>query len=196
MASVSITKLSAAQRQIDAAIRVLFSGEDILAVHTIVTAVHTVVLDLAKKRNMTPYTESIGKTMTALYRQKFGEEISDDKLQRWITQFESKHFQPHLNRPANFLKHADRDPQSVLDQDDLQTDLLLLGSCITYANLGLDYTPEMKAFIRWHLAVYPREDGDEIKTDSGHIHDLSRDLQLECGEFMLSLYRETHQSAP
>ena len=61
MASVDITKPTAAQRQIDAAIRILFSGEDVLAVHTVVAAAHRIVLDLREKRSGTrgqgPYVE-------------------------------------------------------------------------------------------------------------------------------------------
>ena len=200
MASVSITKLSAAQRQIDAAIRILFSGEDALAVHTVVAAAHGIVSDLAKKRNVTPghtpYTESIGKAMATLYRQRFGITIPNRKLRYWAAQFEKEHFRPHLNRPANFLKHADQDAGKVLDQDGLQTDTLLLFSCVTYTELGLEYTPEMTAFCRWHLAVYPHEDGDAIKTDAGYVHDLSRAHQLEFGDFMLSHYREPPKVAP
>lgn len=196
MASVSITKLSAAQRQIDAAIRILFSGEDALAVHTVVAAAHSIVLDLAEKRNVTPYTESIGQAIATLYRQRFGEAIPNDKLQHWVARFEEKHFRPFWNRPANFLKHADRDPGEVLDQDSLETDTLLLVSCATYMELGLEYTPEMNAFCRWHCAIYPREDGDEIKTDSGYVHDLSRVHQLEFGDFMLSHYRDPHKLSP
>ena len=59
MASENITKHSAAQRQIDAAIRILFSGEDVLAAHTVVAAAHRIVLDIAENRNSNPYTESI-----------------------------------------------------------------------------------------------------------------------------------------
>ena len=195
MASVSITKLSAAQRQIDAAIRILFSGEDVLAVHTVVAAAHRIVLDLAEKRNLAPYTESIKKTIATLYRQQLGEAIPNHKLQHWAAQFEEKNFRPHLNRPANFLKHADKDAGKVLDQDSLQTDTLLLVSCSTYAALGLQYTPEMEAFFRWHLAVYPHEDGDKVKTDSGYIHDFSRAHQLEFGDFMLNHYRESSELA-
>ena len=196
MASVSITKLSAAQRQIDAAIRILFSGEDPLAVHTVVAAAHSIVLDLAGKRNVTPYTEPIGQAITTLYRQRFGEAIPNDKLQHWVARFEGKYFRPYWNRPANFLKHADRDPGEVLDQDSLQTDALLLVSCATYMELGLECTPEMNAFYRWHRAVYPNEDGDEIGTDSGYVHDLSRVHQIEFGDFMLSHYRESPKLSP
>ena len=196
MASVKITKHSAAQRQIDAAIRILFSGEDTLAVHTVVAAAHRIVLDLAEKRNLAPYTESIRKTIATQYRQQFGETIPNHKLRHWADEFEKRFFVPHLNRPANFLKHADRDAEKSLDQDSLQTDTLLLVSCTTYAELGLEYTPEMNAFCRWHLAVYPHEDGDAIKTDAGYVHDLFRVHQLEFGDFMLSHYRESTELAP
>ena len=196
MASVSITKLSAAQRQIDAAIRILFSGEDPLAVHTVVGAAHSIVLDLAGKRNVTPYTESIGQAIMTLYRQRFDEAIPNDKLRHWVARFEEKHFRPYWNRPANFLKHADRDPGEVLDQDSLQTDTLLLVSCATCMKLGLEHTPEMNAFCRWHRAVYPHENGDEINTGSGYVHDLSRAHQLEFGGFMLSHYRESLKLSP
>ena len=127
MASVSITKLSAAQRQIDAAIRILFSGEDILAVHTVVAAAHRIVLDLAEKRNLAPYTESIRTTIATLYRQRFEEIIPNHKLQHWTAQFEKKYFRPYLNRPANFLKHADQDAGKVLDQDSIANRHTLAG---------------------------------------------------------------------
>ena len=188
MTSVSITKLSAAQRQIDAAIRLLFSGEDILAVHTVVAAAHRIVMDLAENRNLRPHTEAIETAIATLYHQRFGEPIPNRKLQNWAARFEKEHYRQHFNRPANFLKHADKDASEGLDQESLQTDALLLVSCVTYAELGLAYTSEMNAFCRWHLAVYPLEDGDEIKTDSGYIHDLSRSHQLEFGEFMLDHY--------
>ncbi len=189
MATVSITKFTAAKRQIDSAIRMMFSGEDVLAVHTVVAAAHRIVLDLAEKRNLAPYTESISKTIATLYRQSFGATIPDHKLQYWAAQFEKEKFRRYLNHPANFLKHADKDAEKVLDQDSLQTDELLLASCVTYAKLGLNYTPEMIAFIRWHLAVYPQEDGDSIKTASGYVHKLPRLQQLEVGFFLLNLYR-------
>ena len=189
MASVDITKFTAAQRQIDAAIRILFSGEDILAVHTVTAAAHRVVLDLAEERGQNPYADSLKETLTTLYRERLGALPSSVKLQRELSQFE-KFFRNYLNRPANFLKHADRDTGESLDQDSLQTDLLLLVSCTEYKNFGLALTPEMEAFCRWHLAVYPHEATDPIKTDAGYVHDLSRPDQLEFGDALLNLYRE------
>ena len=200
MASVDITKPTAAQRQIDAAIRMLFSGEDALAVHTVAAAAHRIVLDLREKRSGTrgqgPYAEFLREGVTTLYQEQLGTSPSSAIIQRVLPQFE-RFFRNHLNRPANFLKHADRDAGKSLDQNSLQTDLLLLVSCKGYADLGFALTPEMEVFVRWHLAVYPHEPTDPIKTGAGYVHDLSRPHQLEAGEdFLLSLYRERLKPAP
>ncbi len=49
-AEVYISKEAAAQRQIDAAVRMLFSDEDELAIHTVAAAAYRVVRDLREKR--------------------------------------------------------------------------------------------------------------------------------------------------
>ena len=66
MAPLEITKPTAAQRQIDAAIRLLFSDEDALAVHTVAAAAHRIALDLAENRGHNPYAESLRETLTTL----------------------------------------------------------------------------------------------------------------------------------
>ena len=48
--TIHITKIAAAKRQLDAAIRMFFAGEDELAVHTIAAAAFRVLRDLHKKR--------------------------------------------------------------------------------------------------------------------------------------------------
>ena len=114
-------------------------------------------------------------------------------LKQWVSQL-TKHFHQHFRHPANFLKHADRDDERSLNPKDLDTDKLLLITCSTYAELGLEYTLEMKAFGKWCLAIWPREDGDKIKTGAGYVHEMSRAHKLEFGNFLLSLYRESDES--
>lgn len=193
MGSLEITKPMAAQRQIDAAIRMLFSGEDTLAVHTVAAAAHRIVLDLTEKgtgkRGQNPYTESLRGTLTTLYRDRLETSQLRARIQNDLPQFQS-FFLHHLNRPANFLKHANRDAGESLDENSLETDLLLLVSCTEYKTLGFAWTTEMLAFCIWHLAVYPNEPTDPIKTAAGYLHDLSRPDQLECGNFLLGLYRD------
>jgi hypothetical protein len=48
--SVHVTKLAAAQRQLDAAIRMTFGDEDELAIHTVVAAAYRILRDLKNKR--------------------------------------------------------------------------------------------------------------------------------------------------
>jgi hypothetical protein len=110
----------------------------------------------------------------------------------WNIQYFKKWLWDARNRPANFLKHADRDADEMLNQGTLETDHLLLEACCLYEELGLPSTPEMSAFARWHLAVYPHEDGDAIETASGFVHSLERTEQLEFGAFILELSSATN----
>ena len=178
MAELHLTKQAAAQRQLDAAVRILFAGEDVLAVHTIVAAAHNVLTDLDNKS---------GKTALALY----GDTLSD--LQKAYPGIplpkdaaEFKTWSQRKNRlGANFLKHADKDSAKALDPSALSTDHLLLEACAIYGGLGLEPTQEMKAFGRWHLAVYPSQVEDRIITKSGDVSEFNRGEQLEFGLFLL-----------
>ena len=48
--SVLINKLEAARRQLDAAIRLTFSNEDALAIHTLAAAAYRIVRDILHRR--------------------------------------------------------------------------------------------------------------------------------------------------
>ena len=93
------------------------------------------------------------------------------------------------NRSATFLTHADRDHGSSLDETEPDTDTLLLVSCVTYTDLGLSLTTEMRAYCRWHLAIYPHEEGGAIRTSVGYAHELPRHHQLEFGSYLLELHQ-------
>ncbi len=49
-AELHVSKLAAAQRQLDAAIRMYFGEEDELAIHTVVSAAYSIISDLKSKR--------------------------------------------------------------------------------------------------------------------------------------------------
>jgi hypothetical protein len=52
-ATIHITKIAAAKRQLEAAIRMFFAGEDELAIHTIAAAAFRVLRDLHNNRGKT-----------------------------------------------------------------------------------------------------------------------------------------------
>ena len=187
MAHIHITKHAAAQRQVDAAIRILFSEEDPLAVHTVVAAAHRILTDLVEKHRKSSFMDDAYLDALNRVREHFPE-----KTQSWNIQHFKKWLRDERNRPANFLTHADQDADKMLNQETLKTDHLLLEACCRYEELGLPSTPEMSAFARWHLAVYPHEDGDAIETAAGFVDHLERTEQLEFGAFILKLSSATN----
>lgn len=186
MTTVVVNKLAAAQRQLDGAIRWLFAQEDVLPVHTVAAAARRLLSDIAKERGLT--IVNYEEILRDAYRQLVGKHPDPAQVATDTPQFK-KWFQDKLNRPANFLKHAENDGEALLNPENLNTDFLLLEACSTYSALGLEWTPEMRAFVRWHLAVYPHEPGDELSTGSENVDKLSRAYQLEVGEFLLELMR-------
>jgi len=179
MAELHITKQAAAQRQLDAAIRILFAGEDVFAVHTIVSAAHNVLTDLDNKSGKSALA-LYAETLSKLQNEHPGIPLPPDteKFKWWLQQ---------KNRwsGANFLKHADSDSRRALDPSTLSTDHLLLEACSIYRNIGLEPTHEMNVFGRWHLAIYPSQEEDRIVIKHGDVSELTRDEQLEFGEFLL-----------
>ena len=86
MAEISITKQAAAQREIDAAVRMLFlHQEDLLAIHTVASAARTIVMDLANKKGVgrlhqtrQALEKTLGDAVTALKRSsETGEALED-----------------------------------------------------------------------------------------------------------------------
>jgi hypothetical protein len=50
MAKIRINKIDAARRQLDAAIRMTFGGEDPVAIHSVVAAGHRIIRDICEQR--------------------------------------------------------------------------------------------------------------------------------------------------
>src|SRR5690348_5342749 len=84
-----ISKLEAAKRQLDAAIRMFFKNEDILAVHTVSRAAFRILFDLT--------SEGDAKKALETHIKKVG-----------VTRF---------NEETNFLKHSDEDPEAEIDDN-------------------------------------------------------------------------------
>jgi hypothetical protein len=135
MTKIRVNKVEAARRQIDAAIRMLFSNEDPVAVHTVAMASLRIVRDLAAKRD-DGYINKIVKTII-----KPGME---------------KEFWRLFQIPANFFKHADRDPDGLLENiDEKANEGVIFLACSFYQDLGHQYTPEMMTLVAWYMALHP-----------------------------------------
>ena len=92
-----ITKLDVAEREIVAAVRLLFDGGDPIPVYALANAAREITSTLCAKRGVHSIVDWI-------------QEDHPDMARKDIYRLASKH--------ASFFKHADRDPDGVLDDFD------------------------------------------------------------------------------
>lgn len=180
MADIRVTKIEAARRQIDTAIRQLFSGEDALAIHTVAAAAHTILRNIADKTGISNWQESIKNC------------VRPEKI---------KEFWKAHNESSNFLKHADTDPAGILEFGEVENDLTLIACCSLYCSLGYEATMEMRAFSSWTCVTYPHLffDGwldanlprgiDRMALD--RMRGLPRPKLLKLGKHLLSVVRQS-----
>jgi hypothetical protein len=131
---VSVTKPDSAVRQLNVAIDLLFANADPLCVRTLAAAAHTVLSDLVDKTRA-----------GASWRNRI---LEDSGLAR-------KEAIRVLNQASNFLKHAERDGEMILEFAEEENDRLILVATLECAELGHPLSIEMKAFQVWFFACNP-----------------------------------------
>lgn len=167
-----ISKLEAAQRQIDAAIRMLLNEDDILAVHTLAWAAYCIVTDVAKATNSGPGSAGV------VFRQLLG---------------------GYHREIANFLKHADRDPNDALFEFPEDTpEFLLEIAFIVYESIGGKRTREMDALRQVLDVKRYRYRGDDERRESAREEECLLERQLEdadTDEEREEVYRQRERDA-
>jgi hypothetical protein len=176
-ATVQVTKMVAAKRQLDSAIRLFFAKDDELAIHTLVAASFRVLRDITKKRG--PYfgekvLQNGFYSIAKLYSEaKLPEHVlkgikdagllplieaiiadiraEGDKFDRSRIRIMDPRKAEQRAWPsvhANFLKHADRDGDASLATGDIDNEVYLMGACASYVELMPGPpSPEMMAYI-------------------------------------------------
>lgn len=159
---VHITKLAAVERQLGAAIRMFFAREDSLAVHTVAAAAYQLLTDLKAKQRM---SEAADTHLTAIFYairsfrrgalpKRMTEDpsliaeiarlaellpvVAESKVSDFsvtICKQEEQGFWSERHKAANFLKHADRDCDAVLAEDDIDNVNLLMQAIGAYQDL-------------------------------------------------------------
>lgn len=99
---LKISKLDAAKRQLEIAIRLYFSYGDPVSIHTLASASYNIIRDITLHR---------GETMF----------IKDDVLD-FVKDEYREELRRKFNEAENFFKHADRDHDAVLDFRLVNTD--------------------------------------------------------------------------
>ena len=132
MNEIRVTKIQAAQRQIDVAIRMLFRNEDPVAIHTVAMAGFRILRDLTEKMGL------------------------EHPIDSMIKPGKEKEFWGALNSFSNFCKHADLDPNGVsISFREDANDTALLIAATYYRNLGYQWTNEMQFLSAWYVSLHP-----------------------------------------
>ena len=127
-----ISKLQAAQRQLDTAIRLLFDGGDPVAVHTLVGAASVIITDLVKKHHL---------------------DKSWDKFAQEASKITANEYFQVMRKPQNFLKHARDDAEATLDFDPKDTESVAFWAAMNLGNFG-PLSMEASVLQLWYLACH------------------------------------------
>ncbi len=139
---IHLSKLDAAKRQLEIAIRLFLSNSDIVAIHSLAASSHTLLRDLSKKRGKNSWAK--------------------DKVLGFVKPEFRKKYIDTINKPDNFIKHADRDAEEILKFVPLHTEILLIDSCSMYQILTSELTPYIMSYRMWFFTNYP----DTISNDN------------------------------
>lgn len=164
-AQLHVTKLVAAQRQLRAAIRMFFAGEDELAIHTVASAAYRIISDLKKKRGRDEvadyYLTTIFYAVRDYRRGTLPKRLIDDpEAMKWIQEmaeqipitasmeFEdirgtvsddvARDWWRKRNKASNFLKHAEQDTNQHISLEDIDNLNLLSRALASYSDLVKD----------------------------------------------------------
>ncbi len=131
---LKVSKTDAAKRQIETAIRLWFFSGDPVSIHTLAAAAHQILHALGKKRGV-----------SAILRDLPG-----------VRPERKKELRELLGRYENFFKHADKDPEALLDFNPDATELFMLDAVFTYESLTQEVAPILSTFKAWMLIHEPR----------------------------------------
>lgn len=214
---IHVTKLAAAQRQLGAAIRMFFAGEDELAVHTVASAAYRILTDLKSERGKDEvgdyYLTAIFYCVRDYLRGTLPSYLANDPdAMKWIremaerfpingsTKFEdvtasvsldvARSFWKERNKVSNFLKHADRDPKAHIALDEVDNLTLLMQSLGSYHDLANDNLGAEGLVLWLYFNVSSRKGGVPVRFQdmAAHLEGLSPAERLTfCSAFVSKL---------
>ena len=130
---IVVDKLDAARRQLESAITMFFYEGDVVSQHTLISAAHGIVYDLAKQQGIKG-------------------SVKDSTL---ILQGNRRGFINAVNLPQNFFKHADLDGKTKLVFHYKVSPLYLCDALRLFLLLGGKINRIFEVFFMWFQFVYP-----------------------------------------
>lgn len=135
--SFQVSKLEAAHRQLNLAIRMLFADADAVAVHTLVGAASIIFTDLVEQ---------------------LAPEKSWDKQAQEANELTASQYFQVMRKAQNFFKHAREDRDATIELDPNDTDALAFWAVMNASELS-PMSIEAQVFQLWYIASHsPIED--------------------------------------
>jgi len=134
--SFVVDKLSAARRQLEAAILLYFHDGDQIAIHTLTCAAYQVIMDINRQREGLPM----------FIKERLLEAVRPDKIAEVKKKF---------NEAQNFLKHADSDPDATVKIVPRYTEYLIWDASLAYERLAGEQLLLSKVFLAWFVTINP-----------------------------------------
>jgi hypothetical protein len=131
--TVPLTKLEGARRQLAEAIRLFFERREPVAIHTLASAAHQVLHDLARAKGSESNLRSAKFVRPGMEREYFA----------------------MLNSPQNFLKHANTDPDASFEFRPGITQYFLFDAVETYRAVVGSVFHEAHIFSVWFTLKNP-----------------------------------------
>lgn len=130
-----LTKIEAARRQLVTAIRLFLSEEDAVSIHTLSSAAHGILADLLHKKG--------------------GRSFLNDGITVFVHTEDVAKYQRQIREPQNFLKHANRDPDGILEFSPGPLDVWLFDCLKMYRELTGTMFQEGNLFSIWFVLLHP-----------------------------------------
>jgi hypothetical protein len=132
----NVSKLDAAKRQLEIAIRLYFSNDDPVSIHTLTAASYNILRDVTKQRGADPMF--IKGHMLEMVKPEYKKMVIEK-----------------ANEAENFFKHADHDHQATFSFNPDMTELHMIDACAQYRKLTGEEPPLLTIFRAWFSANHP-----------------------------------------
>ncbi|MDP2642686.1 MAG: hypothetical protein Q8P62_02490 [Candidatus Peregrinibacteria bacterium] len=154
---IYVSKLDAAKRQLEMAIRLFLSNEEIVSTHTLAAAAHEILKNLCNKQEK--------------------ESALKDTMLKMVKPERRDEFWHMLNDPENFFKHANKDPEGILKSYTGNTEMLLWDVCTMYQQLTNELPPLVRVYFLWYFSKDP--DTLANTPDNTEYKNMIRELNLD-----------------
>lgn len=131
---IKVTKIEAAKNQIDTSVLMFFRNDDPLSTHTVACAGLGIIEDLSKQSNK---ESSLSLILNQVVENKRGD------------------MKKILNEAQNFLKHADKDPEGVLEYNLDILEYYIFFACNSYHQFTGEMKGKIWGFMLWFSMVHP-----------------------------------------